>query len=139
MRRFTLLAVLCLAFAGCGGGDDEGGGGGAATSTPAAESTPEAASGGGERLQLAAPADGSLAFDKTELTAKAGTVTIDFDNPSSTPHAVEIEGGGVEEASETVSGGKASVTAELEPGEYTFYCPVGNHRDGGMEGTLTVE
>jgi plastocyanin len=139
MRRFTLLAVLCLALAGCGSDDEESGGGGAATATPAAESTPEAAPGGGEQLQLAAPADGSLTFDKTELTAKAGTVTIDFDNPSSTPHAVEIEGGGVEEASDTVSAGRTSVTAELEPGEYTFYCPVGNHRDGGMEGTLTVE
>ena len=144
MRKTAMLAVLAsalaLALAGCGG-DDEESGGGAATPSPAAESTPEAASGGGggQQLALAAPADGSLTFDKTELTAKAGTVTIDFDNPASVPHAVEIEGGGVEEVSDTVTAGKASVTAELEPGEYTFYCPVGNHRDGGMEGTLTVE
>ena len=144
MRKTAMLAVLAsalaLVLAGCGG-DDEESGGGAATPSPAAESTPEAASGGGggQQLALAAPADGSLTFDKTELTAKAGTVTIDFDNPASVPHAVEIEGGGVEEVSDTVTAGKASVTAELEPGEYTFYCPVGNHRDGGMEGTLTVE
>ena len=144
MRKTAMLAALgsalALALAGCGS-DDEESGGGAATPSPAAESTPEPASGGGggQRLALAAPADGSLTFDKTELTAKAGAVTIDFDNPASVPHAVEIEGGGVEEASETVTAGKTSVTAELEPGEYTFYCPVGNHRDGGMEGTLTVE
>ena len=139
-RTATLAAALCLALAGCGGDDEENGGGGAATPSPTAVSTPEAASGdGGEQLELAAPADGSLAFDKTELTAPAGAVTINFHNPSSTPHAVEIEGAGVEEASETVTAAKTSVSAELQAGEYTFYCPVGNHRDGGMEGTLTVE
>ena len=140
MRRFTLLATLCLALAaGCGGDDDESGGGGAATPGPSAESTPEAAPGGGEQLQLAAPADGSLAFDKTELTAAAGQATIELDNLSGTPHAVAIEGDGVDESSETVTGSKTSVSAELRAGEYTFYCPVGSHRDGGMEGTLTVE
>jgi plastocyanin len=78
-------------------------------------------------------------FEPDTLTAKAGAVTIDFDNPASVPHAVEVEGNGVEEVSETVTAGKTSVTADLEPGEYEFYCPVGNHRAEGMEGTLTVE
>ena len=26
----------------------------------------------------------------------------------------------------------------IKPGEYTFYCPVGDHRAQGMEGKLTV-
>jgi plastocyanin len=124
----TLAAALALALAGCGG-DDE----------PSSGSGGSAPSGGGQQLALAAPEDGSLSFDPAELTAKAGTVTVNFDNPSTAPHAVQIEGNGVDEASDTVTGGKASVTADLEAGEYTFYCPVGNHRDGGMEGTLTVE
>jgi len=140
MRTFILLAAVCLAFAGCGGDDEESGAGGASTPSPAAESTPEASGGGGgQELALAAAADGSLAFDETELTAPAGPVTIDLDNPASTPHAVEIEGNGVEEASETVSASKTSVSADLKPGTYEFYCPVGNHRDQGMEGTLTVK
>ena len=29
--------------------------------------------------------------------------------------------------------------AELEPGTYEIYCPVGNHKEQGMRGTLTVE
>ena len=143
----TLAAVLLLALAGCGGDDDEssGSGGAAATATPTetAESSGSGGDGGGggggETLTLSAPEDGSLEFDKTELEAAAGSVTIEFDNPSSVPHAVEIEGNGVEEVSQTVTAADTSVTAELEAGEYTYFCPVGDHRAGGMEGTLTVE
>ena len=55
------------------------------------------------------------------------------------PHAVEVEGNGVEEESETVTGGETELSVDLEPGTYTYYCPVGKHRQEGMEGTLTVE
>ena len=140
----ALAAALVLALAGCGGDDEESGSGeSAATATPtetaAASGGGGGGGGGGETLSLSAPEDGSLSFDKSELSAPAGTVTIEFDNPATVPHAVEIEGNGVEEKSETVTGGSASVSADLEAGEYTYYCPVGNHRAGGMEGTLTVE
>ncbi len=55
------------------------------------------------------------------------------------PHAFEVEGNGVEEETETITAGEASVTVDLEAGEYTYYCPVGQHRQAGMEGKLTVE
>ena len=131
----TLAAVLLLALAGCGGDDGSSGSG----SGGGGSSSGSSGGGGGQQIPLAAPEDGSLEFDPTELEADAGTVTIDFDNPSATPHAVEIEGNGVEEASDTVTSSKTSVTADLKPGTYTFFCPVGNHRAGGMEGTLTVK
>jgi plastocyanin len=136
------LLFAALTLAACGGGDDESSSGSEATATPTETATEDSggtsAGGGGEKLALAAPADGSLKFDKTDLTAKAGNVTIDFDNPSSVPHAVEIEGNGVEEETKTVTKDKASVTVDLKPGTYEFYCPVGNHRAQGMEGQLTV-
>jgi plastocyanin len=140
----ALAAALVLALAGCGGDDEESGSSeSAATATPtetaAASGDGGGGGGGGETLSLSAPEDGSLSFDKSELSAPAGTVTIEFDNPATVPHAVEIEGNGVEEKSETVTGGNTSVSADLQAGEYTYYCPVGNHRAGGMEGTLTVE
>jgi plastocyanin len=138
------LLVAALTLAACGGGDDDSSSGGSeATATETATPTETATAqdsggGGGATLSLAAPADGSLKFDKTTLDAKAGKVTIDFDNPSSVPHAVEIEGNGVEEETKTITKDKASVTVDLKAGTYDFYCPVGNHRAEGMEGKLTV-
>ena len=129
----TLGAALILAIAGCGGDDSSSGSGGSSGSSSSSSG------GGGQQLALASPSDGSLKFDKTTLAAKAGTVTINYDNPSTTAHAVAIEGNGVEEKSDTITGGKTSVTADLKPGKYTFYCPVPGHREAGMKGTLTVQ
>ena len=134
MRRLTLIAkIAVLALAGCGGDDEKSGDGGSSSSS-------SSSSGGGENLKIAADPGGALKFDKTELTAKAGKVTITMDNPSDVPHAVEIEGNGVEEEGETVGKGEKSIaTGELEAGTYDFYCPVGDHRAEGMEGKLTVQ
>ena len=90
-------------------------------------------------LQLAADPT-ALAFDKTELSAKPGKVTIDFDNPSAIPHNVVIEKDGEELAGfEPITEGQESVSADLEAGSYTFICSVPGHAPAGMEGTLTVE
>jgi len=146
MRPLSLIAVLCafaIPIAGCGDDDDggsSGGGGGASTgnTTTTSEDT-GGASGGGQTLKIAADPSGALKFDKTSLTAKAGKVTIVMDNPSDVPHAVEIDGNGVEEEGETVTkGGVSKASADVKPGKYEFYCPVDGHRQAGMEGTLTV-
>ena len=131
----ALLVALVLVIAGCGGSDNKNAG----SSSSGSSSSGSSSGGGGEQLALSAPSDGSLKFDKTTLDAKAGNVTIDLDNPSSTPHAVAIEGNGVDQSSQTVTASKTSVTADLKPGTYTFYCPVPGHRQAGMEGTLTVK
>jgi plastocyanin len=82
----------------------------------------------------------ALAFDKTELSAKPGKVTIDFDNPSPIPHNVVIEQDGKELAGfDPIAEGQEEVSAELQAGTYTFYCSVPGHREAGMEGTLTVK
>jgi plastocyanin len=139
MRRSLIALVLTTAlFAGCGGDDEEQP---AATPEPAAEATeePAAEGGGGQTVEVSSPEDGALKFDQAELSAKAGKVTFNYANPSQVPHALEIEGNGVEEATDTIQADEASVTVDLEAGTYRFYCPVGQHADAGMEGELTVE
>jgi plastocyanin len=90
-------------------------------------------------LKLAADPT-ALLFDKKELTAKAGKVTIDFDNPSAIPHNVVIEEGEKELAGfEPITEGEESVSADLKAGTYEFICSVPGHAEAGMKGTLTVE
>jgi plastocyanin len=81
----------------------------------------------------------AIAFDKTELSAKPGKVTIDFDNPSAIPHNVVIEEDGKELAgTPEITEAKESVSVDLEAGSYTFLCTVPGHAEAGMEGTLLV-
>ena len=149
-RLVAILAAGVLGMAGCGDDDEDGGGsasggsaaenGGGAYGGGSGGGGGDAGSTGGQRLELSADPGGALKFDKSSLTAKAGKVTIVMDNPSSLPHAVEIEGNGVEEEGETVEkGGVSKVSADLEPGRYEYYCPVGDHEAGGMKGTLRVQ
>ena len=146
MRRITwiltlLLAAGALLAAGCGDDEDEGGGGGAASTPEATEDSSSSSSGGGggEALTLTADPGGQISWEPGELSAPAGNVTIKLVNESDVPHAVEVEGNGVEEESETITASETELSVDLEAGEYTFYCPVGQHRQNGMEGTLTVE
>jgi plastocyanin len=125
-----VLSALALGLAACGGGNEAATTGGGATTGGAV---------GGETLQLAADPGGALKFDKTSLEATAGNVTIDFTNDSSLPHDVKLEGPGVDgEGTDTITGSSTSVTLDLQPGEYTFYCSVDGHRAAGMEGKLVV-
>ena len=131
MRRFTWilalgLAALALAAVGCGGDDDS------------SSSSSSSGGGGGETLTVTADPSGAIAWDKDSLSAKAGSVTLKIVNESNTPHAIEVEGNGVEEETKTVTGGDAEVTVDLKAGTYEYYCPVAQHKQT-MKGTLTVE
>jgi plastocyanin len=138
--------IALLGFAGCGDDNDDSGGSGGGGGDNAADtgggSSGGTASGKRSLLKLSADPGGELKFDKSSLTTKAGKVTIALDNPSSAtaPHAVEVEGNGVEEETKTIQPGqKAQVTVDLKPGTYEYYCPVDGHKDAGMEGELTVQ
>jgi plastocyanin len=138
MRHITFLIALVLAAgvltaAGCGG-DDSGGGSSGGTGTSSSSSS----SGGGKALTVTADPGGAIKWDKTSLSAKAGKVTLKLVNDSSVPHGIEVEGNGVEEETKIITKSSADVTVDLKPGKYVYYCPVGNHRQQGMKGTLTV-
>ena len=92
-------------------------------------------------MSFEADPNGQLAYTTTEASAKAGDVTIDFNNPQSLTHDVAIEDSGGEEVGKTdlIGNEETSTTVKLKPGTYTFYCSVPGHREAGMEGTLTVK
>jgi plastocyanin len=91
-------------------------------------------------LEIPAAETGALYYVFADAMAPAGPLRVESLNESSVDHDIALEGNGVDEKGEVVSnGGTSQFEVDLEPGEYTFYCSVEGHREGGMEGTLTVE
>lgn len=109
------------------------------TTTGSTTTTGAAPAGKATTLKLAAEPD-AIAYDTTQLSGKAGKVTIDFDNPSALTHNVCLEGPSGEQigCTDTISQSTASLAENLKSGKYTFFCSVDSHRQAGMEGTLTV-
>ena len=91
-------------------------------------------------LKLAANPSGQLAYNTKTLTAASSNVKIDFMNSSPLTHNVTIAnaGGKVLGATPTFEGGSHTLSLNLPPGTYTFYCSVPGHEQAGMKGTLTV-
>lgn len=106
--------------------------GGGTTAAPTGPAT--------NQIKVSAVASGQLAYNQKSVVAKAGKDTIDFDNPSPTPHDVVIVQG-TKKLGETatISGKKATASVTLKPGKYTFFCSVDSHRQAGMQGTLIVK
>jgi uncharacterized cupredoxin-like copper-binding protein len=135
------LAVAAVALVACGGGGSttttETGG---ETSGGAAAEEGEKTS-GGAALKFEADPSGQLAYTKKKATAKAGKVTVEFNNPQPLPHDVSIEdsSGKTIGKTEVITESSATAVVNLKPGTYTFYCSVPGHRQAGMEGTLKVE
>jgi mono/diheme cytochrome c family protein len=101
------------------------------------EGTAEAENG---ELEIPAAESGALYYVFADATAPPGALTITSPNDSSVDHNIALEGNGVNEEGPVVNnGGVSDIEVDLEAGEYTFFCSVEGHREGGMEGTLKVE
>jgi plastocyanin len=133
-----------IALGGCGGSKSTSSAPAAApettASTPATSST-AAPSGPQSKLSLAASPQGELKYDTTSLSAKAGKVAIAFTNQAPLSHDVTVESssGSTVGATPIFQGGSKTLTLNLKPGTYKFYCSVPGHRQAGMEGTLVVK
>ena len=93
----------------------------------------------GGKLTIPADPGGALAYTFGSAQASTGQVEIDSPNKSSIDHDISVEGNGVSEHGEVVkNGGVSKISVSLKPGDYTFFCSVPGHRQGGMEGKLTV-
>ena len=146
VRIPTLLLAIAAALLVAGCGDDSSPSSkdadDSATTTTATtattttgETTPDDAATEGTVLELKNDGD-NLAYDKTELTAPAGEITIKLTNDSAIPHDIVVEGN-EDDASELIADGKSTeTTVTLKPGTYTYYCTP--HKAAGMVGTLTV-
>ena len=79
-------------------------------------------------------------FSETNLTVSEGDVVrITFVNGGEMPHDWVLDEFGA--ATEILQAGEEQVVEFIagDPGTYEYYCSVGNHRELGMVGVLTVE
>ncbi len=79
------------------------------------------------------------ALDPSDATVdESGVIEFVASNDGEIEHSLEVEGP-EEAATDTISpGDSASVEVDLPPGEYKWYCPIGDHEQQGMVGTVTV-
>jgi plastocyanin len=144
------VALGALLLAGCGSSGGSSTSSSSSTpatpaSTPTTSTSSSSSSTGGATpngtVSIAANPGGELKFNTTSLTAKAGNVSIGFTNMSSLAHNLTIESssGAQIGATPTFQGGSKTLSVNLKPGTYKFFCSVPGHRQAGMEGTLTVQ
>lgn len=145
MRRVSAIAAVAalsmLGLAACGGGSDNNDTTAAATPPPATTTGGGGGGGAASTVNISTPSGTELAYDQKSATAKAGSVTIDFQNNESIPHDVAVESSSGDTVGQTdlVASGSANTTVDLQPGTYQFFCTVPGHREAGMQGNLTVK
>jgi len=124
--RLVLLMGMTLALAACSPPD-----------TGSGSAAPSAAA-GGDALSITVS---DFMIDPSELEVSGTTVTIDVVNDGPTPHNLSVrdaDGEVVMATADLSTDGTETITAELEPGEYTIFCSLAGHESLGMSGTLTV-
>jgi len=139
-RRFAALfaigAAVAVPVVGCGGSSNDNSTSNAAV--PA--STGGGAGGAGGTVDLTAT---DFKFDPADPTVKSGNVTFAMKNDGQTTHSLEIESvtpgqdKGLE--GDVSPGSSGTLTVNLKPGKYEFYCPIANHKQTGMTGEITVK
>ena len=127
--RLALSAASCLgalALAGCGSGSDK------AATTDGGSTT------SGQTIEIS---ETEFALDPSSVQVdETGTVTFRVTNDGAIAHALEVDGDDFEEETGTIEPGEsAELTVDLrQKGSYELYCPIGDHREQGMEGELVV-
>lgn len=148
LHRFMLIAAPLLAatvlLTGCG--DEQTGQ--STTSPPAPATTTTTTTTPTTTTGTAEPGTGATDITVTEnefsielpnTNLAPGTYRFVVRNEGNAPHDFAIKGPGVDTKSEQLDGGQqGEVTVTLQPGSYEVWCTVGNHRQRGMQTTITV-
>ncbi len=90
------------------------------------------------RMQVVAR---EYSFTLSRLNVRSGPAVIELDNFGQDPHDLRIQRAGsrhIAGLGEITPGSRASLSLDLPPGRYSFWCSVGDHRARGMQATVIV-
>jgi len=122
LRLFTIAFATAALVVACGGG-----GGGSSYKQPK-----------GPAQKTLDIKGGNFFFDPKNSEAPAGVDAIKLESEGG-QHTLVFDGGKVPDFKLEASSGKSDeLKVDLKPGKYTIYCDIPGHREGGMEGTITV-
>jgi plastocyanin len=124
MRTRILIPILLIALVACSAPAD--------STAPASEGT------AAEAVEVNLM---DFMIDPSRLQATGPLVTIDVSSDGPTPHNLTVRDGAGEVVMATAdlsAGGTETISAELEPGDYTILCSLAGHASLGMTGTLRV-
>lgn len=121
MLRLGLLLLLVVGLAAACGGED----------------ATDGNAGAGDALEIVLS---DFAVEPPTGSLEPGTYTARVVNEGGTVHALKVDGPtGETESAQLQPGESAELELDLsEAGEYELTCPVGDHRDRGMEASLAV-
>ena len=145
VRGVAVLALGLGALTACGSDEPDATAASPSSASSSSSSTSSAsssapASGGSAETRTLTATETNFAIKLSDENLSAGTYEVTAVNDGEATHDLVVERGGSDIAGTGDSfspGGSATFTVTLEPGQYVFYCSVGNHRAMGME--LTVE
>jgi uncharacterized cupredoxin-like copper-binding protein len=93
----------------------------------------------GQAVQSVSVSEVDYKIRLPETTLKAGKYSFDVQNEGKVPHNLVVQGTGVDEAtSDLAPGVSESLTVELKPGTYDFFCSIPGHKQLGMDQKVTV-
>ena len=114
-----------------------------ACASPARQDAPtEAASQPQASTEATSVSVADFLIDPSTIELAGPTVTLEVTNDGPTPHNLTVRDGNdaiIMATPDLAVGQTDTISAELEPGEYTIFCSLAGHESLGMSGTLTVE
>jgi uncharacterized cupredoxin-like copper-binding protein len=135
-RVAVAMAAGALLLVACGGGGESAPA--ASPTSPSVTSDASPAGNGGTSVTAALT---EFRIELSQRAFEAGSYTFVAEEKGQAPHALSIEGPGVDTVSTPViqpGAAAESLTVTLKTGTYELWCPVGSHRQQGMELTITV-
>lgn len=128
VRWAATAGLVSLAAVACGG-----------ESNGPSDSPPESSPGGAGTGTAVSAKLSDFEIDLSEQAFAPGKYTFQAVNEGQVPRALEVQGSGLEESTDTLREGEsADLTVTLSEGTYVVYCPLGNHRQLGMVTEITV-